>query len=93
MLQVEKAVLNESRGLEEYLSGVIGGIGATTARGIVEYFGAEYALEALRNKETMMLVSGIGEKKVATIVENWIRDGNDGRRQMILSLLQHFDLR
>ena len=60
------------KGIENYLaSGVIRGIGAVTAKKIVERFG-EKSLEVLSNSPKELLkISGIGDKKLSVITESF----------------------
>ena len=54
-------------GIESFLSsGVIKGVGASTARAIVRYFGKE-TLEVLSKPDLLTRVSGIGKKKAQAI--------------------------
>src|SRR5665648_79487 len=60
------------QGIEKYLSsGLIKGIGKSTAKKLVEFFG-EKTLEIMQyNPEEIMEVEGIGQKKAAVIIESF----------------------
>lgn len=62
-------------GLEKYLaSGAVQGLGPTFARRVVEHFGLR-TLDIIENEPTRLKeVPGIGEKRVARIVEHWETD-------------------
>lgn len=61
-------------GIENFLgSGLIAGIGKSTAKLIVSYFGKS-ALEVLdKNPQRLLEVSGIGHKKLKKIQESWVK--------------------
>lgn len=68
----EEIVPNTISGIEKYLSsGIITGIGAITAKRIVEHFGEE-TLDVLDNDiERLKEVEGIGDKKINIIYESY----------------------
>lgn len=70
----EEIVPDSTKGMERYLaSGVICGIGPVTARKIVEKFG-EDTFDILENSiERLKEIEGIGEKKIATIAESYLK--------------------
>ncbi len=76
--------------VEMYLSsGLIKGVGAKTARDIVDYFGAK-ALEIIEKEpEKLLLVSGIGETKAKTIHESYM-DVISAKKTVVF--LQKYDI-
>ncbi len=59
-------------GLERYLAdGAVKGLGPTFARRVVDHFGKDTLQIIDQHPERLLEVSGIGQKRVATIVEHW----------------------
>ncbi|MBR6351921.1 MAG: AAA family ATPase, partial [Firmicutes bacterium] len=72
-------------GIESFLSsGVIKGVGASTARAIVRYFGKE-TLEVLSNPDMLTRVSGIGKKKAQAIAAAYAEHREYAETVMALS--------
>ena len=72
-------------GIERYLaSGAIRGIGASTARQIIEEFGEETMEVLAEHPEQLTKVSGIGRKRAAMIAESFAEQ--QGARQAIIFL-------
>lgn len=70
----EELLPTSTAGIEKYLaSGIIAGIGPVTAKKIVEKFGEE-TLDVLENHiERLREIEGIGEKKIQTIFDSYIK--------------------
>ena len=77
-------------GIEKYLaSGIVKNIGPALARRIVARFG-EKALDVLDSRpERLMEVAGLGEKKLAAIVESW---KSQSEVKEIMLFLQQYDI-
>lgn len=76
--------------VEAYLSsGIIKGIGAKTARDIVDYFGNEALNIIEKEPHKLMLISGIGETKAKTIHESFCE--LQGARRTVM-FLQKYDI-
>ncbi len=76
--------------IERYLaSGLIRGIGPTTARAIVESFGAD-ALEVMQmNPDRIAEVPGIGRKRAAQIVQSFAEQSG---MQSAMVFMRHYDI-
>lgn len=73
--QVMVADPRSLRGLERYLSdGAVKGLGPTFARRVVDHFGADTLQIIDAEPERLLEVAGIGQKRVATIVQHWEAD-------------------
>ena len=76
--------------VEAYLSsGIIKGVGAKTARDIVDYFGKDALKIIEKEPQKLMLVSGIGEVKAKTIYESFCE--LQGARRTVM-FLQKYDI-
>ena len=77
-------------GIERYLaSGMIRGIGRTTAKQIVEHFGDEALTIIAEHPERLTEISGIGQKKADMIAESYAEQAEE-REAMLF--LQKYDI-
>jgi exodeoxyribonuclease V alpha subunit len=78
----------EANGIQKYLeSGMIKGIGATYAKRIVAKFGSNTLNVIDEKPEKLLLVPGIGEKRVQTIIKCWTEQR--GVRNVMIFLRGH----
>ncbi|MDH7516644.1 MAG: AAA family ATPase, partial [Bacteroidota bacterium] len=84
----EIAYPSTEEGIERYLaSGMVRGIGAATARRIVERFGRETIDVLNRDIDRLLEVEGVGPKKLATIRASWAEQ--QGAAALMVFLKSH----
>ena len=70
--RLEIDVPQDARGIVAYLSDNLSGVGPTTARRIVDAFGAEHVFEVMDNTPDQLLsVQGVSEQKLIKIKSDW----------------------